>query len=63
MNPPIGVTTQARMNPPIGIAPPPPDDDTVQARVQPPVGVATGQVSLLDTIWIWLQSRLSASDV
>jgi hypothetical protein len=34
-----------------------------QARAQPPVGVTTGQVSLLDTIRIWLESRLSSSDV
>jgi len=60
MNPPVGVTTQARLNPPVGIAPPPPADTTTYARVSPPVGApAAGQVSLLDRIVSWLQSRLS----
>lgn len=63
ISPPGGVSTQARVQPPVGIDPPPPPDAMTQARAQPPVGVTTGQVSLLDTIRIWLESRLSSSDV
>jgi hypothetical protein len=64
--------TNARVAPPVGIAPPPPPDATTQARAQPPVGVSTqarmnppvgaptpGQVSLFDMIVNWLQSRIS----
>ena len=40
VNPPGGVTTQARVEPPVGIAPPPPDA-TPQVRLQPPGGVTT----------------------
>jgi hypothetical protein len=71
MQPPVGVMTYARASPPVGIAPPPPDG-TEQARLGPPVGVSTnarlnppvgapapGDPSLLDTILIWLQSRIS----
>jgi hypothetical protein len=64
MQPPGGVATQAHMQPPVGIAPPPPPDGTSQARLDPPVG---GQwrlqppvgVTLMETILMWLQSRLS----
>jgi len=53
------VTAQARLEPPVGIAPPPPPDATPQARLQPPGGAPTpDQPSLLDMIRIWLQSRL-----
>jgi len=70
MNPPVGVATQARLGPPVGIAPPTPPDATTQARVQPPVGVSTqaraqppvgapDPMSLYDSILLWLQSRIS----
>jgi hypothetical protein len=56
LGPPGGVSAQARVAPPVGIAPPPPDA-TPQARASPPVGAPiSGQVPLLDTILIWLQS-------
>lgn len=67
LNPPVGVTTQARLQPPVGIAPPPPDT-TTQARVQPPVGVSAqarmnppvGEpMTLTEMLLRWLQSRLS----
>jgi hypothetical protein len=72
LGPPGGVTAQARLQPPSGIAPPSPPDETTQARVQPPVGVSTnarlgppvgaptpGDPSLLDILLTWLQSRLT----
>jgi|SRR6185436_11751490 len=75
LNPPGGVTAQARVNPPVGIAPPPPDT-TLQGRIAPPVGVTTqaraqppvggtarlqppGGATLTDMILLWLQSRIS----
>jgi len=67
-NPPVGVTTQARLEPPVGIAPPPPDLTPqarasppvgVTARMNPPVGAPTPDQSLYDTILLWLQSRIS----
>lgn len=69
LEPPVGVTSQARLEPPVGIAPPLPPNATTQGRVQPPVGAtsrmqppggAPDQMSLMDMILIWLQSRLSA---
>lgn len=60
VQPPGGVTTQARANPPVGVS--------TQARVQPPGGVTarlnppsgrSGQMSWLDMLLVWLQSRLS----
>jgi len=48
ISPPGGLTTQARINPPVGGA----------ARLNPPVG-APDQMSLMDMILIWLQSRIS----
>lgn len=49
IEPPVGVTTQARINPPGGL--------TAQARLQPPGG-APDQMSLMDMILGWLQSRI-----
>ena len=49
MSPPGGLTTQARMQPPGGL--------TTQARMNPPGG--TPEPSLIETLLIWLQSRLS----
>lgn len=57
LRPPDGVTSQARANPPVGIAPPPPTDPA-DARVQPPVG-APDRRSLFDLFLTWLQARLS----
>jgi hypothetical protein len=51
MQPPVGLKEQARINPPVGV--------TTQARMQPPGGAPTpAHVSLLDTILIWLRSRM-----
>ena len=48
----------ARLDPPVGIAPPLPADVTTQARLNPPVG-APAPTSLMDIIRIWWQSRIS----
>lgn len=68
LKPPDGVTAQAHVSPPVGIALPPPPDTTTQARLQPPVGVSAqarlnppvGEpMTLAEMLLRWLQSRLS----
>jgi hypothetical protein len=66
LGPPGGVAAQARVSPPVGIAPPPPPDATTQARLNPPVGGAArmsppvgAPMTLADMILMWLQSRIS----
>jgi len=57
----VGLTTQARLQPPVGITPPP-LDATPQARLNPPVGAtarAAGRLSIFDRMLVWLHSRLS----
>ena len=56
INPPVGVSSQSRMQPPVGITPPPPPATTPQARLKPPDGAP---MTLADMILMWLQSRLS----
>jgi len=52
MQPPVGVMTYARLGPPGGVS--------TNARLNPPVGApAPGDLSLLDMMLIWLQSRIS----
>jgi hypothetical protein len=51
------------MQPPVGIAPPPPDA-TTQARLNPPVGVEARVQPPVGGMWTdmivsWLQSRIS----
>jgi hypothetical protein len=66
LGPPGGVAAQARVSPPVGLAPA--DDGTAQARMQPPVGTtarlqppggAPDRMSVFDMLMIWLQSRIS----
>ncbi len=72
ISPPVGVTAQARIEPPVSVTsrvqPPvgatarlqPPGGVTPQARLNPPVGAPTSDhLSLFDMILMWLQPRIS----
>jgi hypothetical protein len=65
LGPPGGVSSQARVSPPVGIAPPTPSVHAAeQARMNPPVGVQSRiqppvGATWTDMILTWLQSRIS----